>query len=253
MSPDGRVNICGVQIDNLTMRGSLERIGDLVRQRKPSYVITPNADHIVKVQNDALFKKIYAEASLVLADGMPLIWASYFLGTPLKEKVSGSDLVPELCREAAKKGYRLFFLGGRPGAADRAKEFLEKEFPKINIVGTDCPPLGFEKDAAEMRRISEKIKRSAPDILLVGLGAPKQEKWIYDSHNDVQVPVSVGVGVTFEFIAKIVKRAPKWMQKAGLEWSWRLVMEPKRLWRRYLLDDPVFFVLVLKQKFSKKK
>jgi N-acetylglucosaminyldiphosphoundecaprenol N-acetyl-beta-D-mannosaminyltransferase len=244
--------ICGTRIDNVTMVEAVERIGDLVRARKPSYAITPNVDHLVKLQQDADFRKIYSGASLVLADGVPLLWAAGFLGTPLKEKVSGSDLVPELCEASAKKGHKLFLLGGRPGAADKAKEVLERRYPSIRIVGTCCPPVGFEKNQEESRKIDEAIRTAAPDIVLVGLGAPKQEKWIHQNSQRLEIPVSIGVGVTFEFIANMVQRAPKWMQSVGLEWFWRLVMEPKRLWRRYLVDDPKFFVLVWKQKFSKK-
>lgn len=250
MHQKNRVYICGIWIDNLSMSESVSRIGEFVRARKPSYVVTPNVDHLVKLQKDELFRRIYDDATLVLADGMPLIWHSYFLGTPLKAKVSGSDLVPELCENAAKEGYKLFFLGGRPGAAEKAKAVLEKKYPGIQIVGAYCPAFGFEKYVKENLKIVEMIKQAAPDILLVGLGAPKQEKWIYNYYQLLGVPVSIGVGVTFELIARIVSRAPKWMQGVGLEWFWRLSMEPRRLWRRYLLDCPRFLILVLKQKFT---
>jgi N-acetylglucosaminyldiphosphoundecaprenol N-acetyl-beta-D-mannosaminyltransferase len=204
----------------------------------------------MKLQNDAEFRQIYDNASLVLADGMPLIWASKFLGTSLKEKISGSDLFPKLCKVAAEKGYRLFFMGGRPGAALKAAEVLRDRYPDIQIVGTYSPPFGFENDREENDKIVRAIKNAKPDILFVGLGAPKQEKWIYKYRNDYQVPMSIGVGVSFEFVSGMVKRAPLWMQRVGLEWFWRLMMEPKRLWKRYLVDDPVFFWLVLKQKLG---
>jgi len=213
-------------------------------------VVTPNVDHIVQLQKNADLKKVYKDAALVLADGMPLLWAAKFLGTPLKEKISGSDLFPKLCEVAARKGYKLFFCGGREGAADAAKAVLEQKNLGLNVVGTYCPPFGFENDEEENNKIIAMIKDSKPDILFVGLGAPKQEKWIHKYKEKYQVPVSIGIGVSFEFIAGMVKRAPVWMQKAGLEWFWRLMMEPGRLWKRYLIDDMQFFGLVFKQKMG---
>ena len=186
-----------------------------------------------------------------------------------KEKVSGSDLVPKVCELAHQWGFRLFFLGGRPGAAEAAKAKLRLccirpeiyevfEITRLNkifdIKSTQeeaLEGLGFEKDQAELDKIAQMIKLAKPDILFVGLGAPKQERWIKRYHKELGVPVSMGVGVTFEFIAGIVKRAPKWMQHVGLEWFWRLCMEPRRLWKRYLIHDMHFFGIILKQKFRR--
>ncbi|HJX45931.1 MAG TPA: WecB/TagA/CpsF family glycosyltransferase [Patescibacteria group bacterium] len=247
---ENKVNILNIQVYNFTTDEAIKRIEVLTKAGKQRFVVTPNVDHIMKLQNDAEFRQIYDNASLVLADGMPLIWASKFLGTSLKEKISGSDLFPKLCKVAAEKGYRLFFMGGRPGAALKAAEVLRDRYPDIQIVGTYSPPFGFENDREENDKIVRAIKNAKPDILFVGLGAPKQEKWIYKYRNDYQVPMSIGVGVSFEFVSGMVKRAPLWMQRVGLEWFWRLMMEPKRLWKRYLVDDPVFFWLVLKQKLG---
>ena len=248
MNTQAEVRICGIRIHNVTMAGAVDRMDELVARREPSYVVTPNADHIVKLQTDAEFWKIYEEAALSVADGMALLWAGSFLGTPLLEKVSGSDLMPEFCRRAAEKGYRLFLMGGREGAADGAKRELERRFPGIRIVGTYCPPMGFEKDPAQTLHIEQLVREAQPDVLFVGLGAPKQEKWIYRNHRKLGIPLCAGIGVTFEFMAGMVKRAPHWMQVAGFEWLWRLAMEPKRLWRRYLVDDPKLFWMVLQQK-----
>lgn len=245
-----RINICDVEIDNVSMEEAVGKIESLVDRREPSYVVTPNLDHIVKLQKDEEFKQIYAGATLVLADGMPVLWGARFLKTPLKEKISGSDLFPRLCSVAADKGYRLFLLGGRPGAAHKASEVLSCRYPNIQIVGIHSPPYGFEKDIKQVQNIIKLIKDSKPDILFVGLGAPKQERWIYKHHKELDVPVSLGIGVTFEFISGIVKRAPLWMQKAGFEWLWRLIKEPRRLWKRYLIDDMKFFLLVLKQRLA---
>ena len=146
--------------------------------------------------------------------------------------------------------YRLFFLGGRPGSARKTAENFQQKYPGIQIVGVYSPPFGFENDKAENRKIVNLIKGVRPDILFVGLGAPKQEKWIYNYRNDYNVPVSIAIGASFELSSGVVKRAPAWMQQTGLEWLWRLIMEPKRLWKRYLVEDMRFFWLLFKQKFA---
>jgi len=245
-----RVNVCNIQIDNVTIQEAIEYIDGLAQDRRPSFVVTPNVDHIVRYNKDIEFAEIYKKAHLVVADGMPLIWGAKFLGTPLKAKVSGSDLFPEACQLFEKNTRKIFFLGGRPKAAEGAKLKLLGKFPKLRIVGCYCPPIGFEKDAVELKKISQMIMDAGPDILFVGLGSPKQEKWIYDNYLSLNVPVSIGIGVTFEFIAGMVQRAPVWMQKVGFEWFWRLMMEPGRLWKRYLIDDLSFFRLILIQKIG---
>jgi N-acetylglucosaminyldiphosphoundecaprenol N-acetyl-beta-D-mannosaminyltransferase len=193
---------------------------------------------------------MYKKAALVLPDGMPLLWAGRFLGTPLKAKISGSDLFPKLCGSAAQEGYRVFFLGGREDAALKAADELKRISPNLKVAGVYSPPFGFEKNEVEVENIIRMINKACPDILFVGLGSPKQEKFIFRFKDRLKVPVSIGIGVSFEFIAGMVKRAPVWMQYAGLEWFWRLLMEPKRLWKRYLIDNPVFFLLILKQKLG---
>ncbi len=242
--------VCGVAINNITTYQALGMIDQFVQQRKNSIVVTPNVDHIVKLQNDAEFMRIYRDASLVLADGMPLLWASRILGNPIVEKISGSDIFWNICELASQKQYGLFLLGGRPGAASGAAQTLQGKYPGIRITGTYCPPFGFEYDPAENSKIIAMIRAAKPDILFVGLGAPKQEKWIYNHRKELNVPVSMGIGVTFEFACGMVKRAPLWMQRSGLEWMWRLLMEPGRLWKRYLVEDMKFFILVLRQKFQ---
>jgi len=244
------VHIADVPVHNLTMQETLDVIEEFVAEGQPVYLGSINADMIVRCNRDGAFAQYYKKCHLCLTDGVPVLWASKFLGTPIKEKVAGSDLVPRLCELAQAKGYKLYFLGGRPGAAAAAKAKLLNNFPHLKIVGTYAPPFGFEKDPQELKTIEAKIRQAKPDILLVGLGAPKQEQWIRQHYQHLGVPIMMGVGVTFEFIAEIVKRAPEWMQKIGLEWSWRLMMEPRRLWKRYLIDDMQFFSLVLKQKFN---
>ena len=243
------ITIVGTKIDNITLDEAVSTIIKWIDSHgTPRYVVTPNVDHIVRLQHDNEFRKIYSNADLVLADGMPLLWAAKFLGTPLHEKVSGSDLFIKFCETAARKKCRLFFLGGNPGDAQKAKEVLVWQNPGLLVVGVYCPLFGFEKDEQERKKIVELIKASNPDILFVGLGAPKQEKWIHEHYQIIKVPISIGIGISFSFVAGTIKRAPVWMQKAGLEWFWRTMMEPGRLWKRYFVDDMRFFGLVLKQK-----
>lgn len=247
-----KVNVANVQIDNLTFKEVLDKVEDFVQKREPCYLVNPNVDIIVKCNRDPELAQYCEEAALTLVDGTPVLWAAKYLGHPLKEKISGSDFVPRVCEWASGKGYRVFFLGGREGAAQKAREIMERRYPGLQIVGTYCPPFGFEKDEAENQRIKDAVKAAAPDIVFVGLGCPKQERWIAQYHRELGIPVSMGIGVTFEFIAGMVKRAPKWMQTAGLEWLWRLCMEPQRLWKRYLVDDVQFLPLILKQKNSRR-
>jgi N-acetylglucosaminyldiphosphoundecaprenol N-acetyl-beta-D-mannosaminyltransferase len=246
-----KVNIVGAQIDCY----SFDEVVDITLERalsgnSPAYIVTPNAQHINNLQGDSFFRKIYRQAFLVVPDGVSILWAAKFLGTPLKGKVSGSNLFEKLCELGASKPLKIFLLGGRPQAADRAAEVLEQRYPGLNIAGTYCPPYGFEYDPSEIELINRKISTAAPDILFVGLGSPKQEKWIYEHYQQLKVPVSIGIGVSFEFTAGMVRRAPVWMQENGLEWLFRLTVEPKRLWRRYVIGNPLFILLILQQKIG---
>lgn len=246
-----RVNIGGIEIDKYSFDEVTERIVDhALTSGAPEYVVTPNAQHILTLQKDAHFREIYRKAFLVVPDGVSLLWSAKFLRTPLNGRVNGTDLFERVCAVAQEKGLKLFFLGGRPGAAELAKETLQARHPGLKIVGTHCPPYGFESQPAELALINAKIKAAAPDILFVGLGAPKQESWIYDNYQNLNVPISVGIGVSFELVANMVQRAPVWMQKWGLEWLFRLIVEPQRLWKRYIMGNPQFIWLVLKQRLG---
>ncbi|MDY6900048.1 MAG: WecB/TagA/CpsF family glycosyltransferase [Cyanobacteriota bacterium] len=246
-----RVNICGVKIDNYSFEDVVERITDhAMTGVLPSYVVTPNAQHVLSLQRDADFRNIYEKAFLAVPDGVSLLWSAKFLQTPLNGRVNGTDLFEELSAVAERKGLKVFLLGGRPGAAEAAKKTLQARHPNLQIVGTHCPPYGFESQPEELASINSRIKAAAPDILFVGLGAPKQEKWIYQNYEELGVPVSLGIGVSFELVADMVQRAPLWMQKWGLEWLFRLIVEPKRLWKRYVMGNPQFMWLVIKQRLG---
>ncbi len=250
---EDKISLFGIKIDNLTREGAIKRIEKLVSQRRCSYVLTPNVHHIVTLEKDDGFREIYCQANLVIPDGMPLVWISRLLGRPLKERLAGSDFLPALCKVAAKKGYKLFFLGGSAGAAAKAREILIERNPGLPVVGTYCPPFGFEDDEEENKKIVEIIKRAKPDILFVGLGAPKQEKWIWKYRKNYRAAVSIAVGAAFDFTAQKVRRAPVWIQKIGWEWLFRVSQEPARLWRRYFLEDSIFIWLALRELWRRMK
>ncbi len=251
MNYSTRVNICGVHVDRYSFDEIIEAIAhNAASEGEPKYVVTPNAQHIVKLQQDAYFREIYRNAFLVVPDGVSLLWAAKLFGTPLSGRVNGTDLFEKLCQISAERGLKVFLLGGRPGSAEMTAQVLQARYPSLKIVGTYCPPYGFESDPTQLKQINLAIATAAPHILFVGLGAPKQEYWIYNNYQHLGTPMSIGIGVSFELTSGIVKRAPKLMQKTGFEWFFRLLVEPQRLWRRYLIGNTVFILLVLKQRFK---
>ncbi|WP_415299036.1 WecB/TagA/CpsF family glycosyltransferase [Clostridium perfringens] len=241
-----RVTFLNIEVDNLTMDEAIDTAEKLILKKEPSYVVTPNVDHIVKLETDKEFQEVYKNADLILTDGMPLIWISKMKGNPIKEKISGSDFFPKLCERAAKKGYSLFLLGAAEGVASKAAENLKEKYNGLNIVGTYSPSYGFEKKDEEIKEIIKIINDVKPDILAVGLGAPKQEKFLYKYRNELNVPISLAIGASIDFEAGNINRAPKWMQNCGLEWFYRLCKEPKRMFRRYIVDDSKIIRIALK-------
>lgn len=239
------------EIDNLTMSEALDKIDELILENKNAYVVTPNVDHIVQLERGGEIVDVYKHADLILCDGKPLVWISKWYKTPIREKISGSDLFPRLCERAAQKGYKMFFLGAAEGVAAKAASNLERTFPGLDVCGVYSPPFGFEKDKEEMAKITKMIKDAAPQILIVGLGAPKQEKFIYENRAKLGVPVSLGLGASLDFEAGNIKRAPKWMADHGLEWFYRITQDPKRLAKRYLVDDRKIVKLAFKYKKKK--
>lgn len=232
-----RIKFMNTCIDNLTMSETLNEIDKLIQKKICSYVVTPNVDQIVRLEKDEELQKVYKNASLILTDGKPLIWISKWYKTPIKEKISGSDLFPKVCELAANKNYTMYLLGAAEGVADTAAKNLMKKYPGLNVVGTYSPPFGFEKNEQEMIKIKTQIQEVHPDILIVGLGCPKQEKFMYYHCKELGVPISFGLGASIDFEAGNIKRAPKWMSNHGLEWLYRFSKEPKRLFKRYFVDD----------------
>ncbi|UEB77418.1 WecB/TagA/CpsF family glycosyltransferase [Clostridium sp. M62/1] len=242
----GRVKILDIQMDSMTKEEALNAIEARLWNREISYVVFVNVDVVIKADGDQKLKQILNRADLAFADGMPVIWTSRLFGMPLKERVAGSDLVPQLCARAAMAGWRIFFLGGASGVPEKAAENLRKKFPDIQICGTYSPPLGFENDKKELQYIEKTIKDKSPELLIVCLGCPKQEKFVYDYYRNCGAAVTICAGATVDFLAGNVRRCPKWLGSLGFEWFFRFLMEPRRLFKRYFIDDMRIFRLIWK-------
>lgn len=242
--------LLNTSVNNLDMKETVQAIEEMIISGKKGYVVPINVDVVMKIETDAYLKEITDQADLVLVDGKPLIWISKWHGHPVKEKISGSDLVPQLCRRAKEKGYSVFILGGKEGIAGKAGENLEARLPGIQIVGTYAPPFGFEKDEEELDRINRMISEVSPDLLIVCFGCPKQEKWIYENYMKYDAKVSLCAGATVDFLAGNMKRAPRWMREHGLEWFYRFLQEPGRLFRRYFVEDIRIWKLIWKYRKS---
>ena len=235
-------------VNNVTMAETIAAIEQMIVANKKSYVVAINVDVVMKIENDPYLKKIVDSADMVLVDGKPLLWISQIHGKTLKAKISGSDLVPLLCDVAADKGYKIFIIGGKEGIAEQAKKNLINKHPEIKIVGAYAPPFGFEKDEEELKKINQMITQKHPDLLIVCFGCPKQEKWIYENVNKYDAKVSICAGATVDFLAGNVKRAPRWMSEHGFEWFYRFLQEPKRMFKRYFVDDAKILKLIWKYK-----
>jgi len=245
------VNILGTGFSRINMENTLKIIEKLITNGRKSQVCVTNAYSLVLMQKDKEFEDITNSASLVVADGKLLVWISRLYGEPIPERVAGPDLVYEFCKISAKEGYKLFFLGSDFITLKKMVENLKKVFLHLRIAGVYSPPFKKRFSERENEKIVVSINKVKPDVLLVGLGAPKQEKWIWKNKDELQVSVLVGVGAAFDFLAGTVRRAPKWMQKCGLEWLFRLCQEPGRLWKRYLIGNAIFLWLVAKELIKK--
>ena len=224
-------------VDNVTEEEAIRHIEECIKDRKIGFVVTPNVDQIVMMEKNLYFREICDNAELSVVDGHPLLWIAKWYKRPIKEKICGSDLMPHLCRIAAEKGYKIFLLGAAEGIAAKAADILKEQNPGLIIAGTYSPPFGFEKDQAELDKINRILKESEADMLFVGMGAPKQSVFIYENMDIYQIPMSFCVGATIDFIAGEQTRAPRWMTDHGLEWLYRLFKEPKRMFKRYIVND----------------
>lgn len=239
------VKLLNASIHNLTQQELLVRL-----TKYGGFLITPNVDHLVKLQKDSEFLEVYNNATYRVCDSKILQYASYFLGNPIKEKISGSDFFPAFYKfNKNNSDIRIFLLGAQEGISQKAQVKINQKVGRTIIVDTYSPPLGFENDEIECQRIIQKINQSGATVLAVGLGSPKQEKWILKyKHQLKNVRIFLAIGATIDFEAGYKPRAPQWMSEIGLEWFFRLLSEPRRLWKRYLVDDMYFFWLILQQK-----
>ena len=240
--PLKQVEILGVNVNSLTMAQAVEAVQQFIAEKKVALVATANAEMLMRSTQDEELKDILNQADLVVPDGAGTVWAAGHLGEPMPERVAGFDLAQELMREAPARGDRIYFFGSAPGVADKAKAKAEELYPGIQVVGTRN---GFFTEADELGIIAE-IKAARPDILLAALGVPKQEKWLKKHMQELQVPVSIGVGGTLDVMAGVMERAPLWMQKAKLEWLFRGLKQPSRAGR--LLALPKFVLKVVASK-----
>ncbi|MBP5974972.1 WecB/TagA/CpsF family glycosyltransferase [Brasilonema sp. CT11] len=240
-----KVKILNLEIDNLSKIELLDKL-------RSGVVFTPNVDHLMKLQEDPEFLQAYSISDYKVCDSQILLYASKFLGTPIKEKISGSDLFPAFYNyHKNNQNIKIFLLGAGIGVASKAQNEINRKTGRNIIVASYSPPFGFEKDEQECQNIINMINSSGATVLAIGVGAPKQEKWIYKYKNMLpHIKIFMAVGATIDFEAGNLKRSPKWMSEVGFEWLFRIFCDPKRLWKRYLVDDIPFLILVLKQKLK---
>ena len=238
-----KVDILGVRIDSLTMEQAVGKIEQYIADQAGVLIATANAEMIMRATKDHHLRNILNEAALVVPDGAGTVWAAHHLGYSMPERVAGYDLAQNLMRQAPAHKYRIFFFGSAPGIADKAKQKAEFLYPGIQIVGTRNGFFSTDDEAG----IVQQIREAKPDILLAALGVPKQEKWLHKYQSALEVPVSIGVGGTFDVMAGVMKRAPLWMQKARLEWLFRGLLQPKRAGRLLALPHFVFKVHAYKK------
>lgn len=245
-TPAWPIAILGVPFDPLTLAGTVDRVEAMITTRRPHYIVTPNVDFLVQARTDSSLHQILVHADLVLCDGMPLVWASQWLGNPLPGRVAGSDLTPLLLRRAAERGWKIFLLGGAEGVAAEAAQRIAAAHPTLPAVAHYSPP---HAPLAKMDHagIVARLQAAKPDLVLVCFGCPKQEKWIFQNYRAAGVPVMIGAGGTVDFLAGRLKRAPHWMRRTGTECLFRLLQEPRRLFKRYATDLVHFVPTLLNQ------
>ncbi|GAB4335164.1 MAG: exopolysaccharide biosynthesis glycosyltransferase VpsK [Calditrichia bacterium] len=243
-----RVDFLGFQLDNLSMSETISKIGKIIEQRKPVQHVVLNAAKIVQAVGSPSLRETINSCGLINADGQAVVWAARLLGIPLKERVAGVDLMYEIMKYAPQKGWRIFFLGAKEEVVQAVVHRAKKEFPGINIAGFRN---GYFTDDEEAVLV-EQIASSKPDILFVGISSPKKEIFLNKYLDKLNVPFCMGVGGSFDVFAGIVKRAPKILQKMGMEWFYRVIQEPRRMWKRYAKTNPIFIYLVLRAVLRKK-
>jgi N-acetylglucosaminyldiphosphoundecaprenol N-acetyl-beta-D-mannosaminyltransferase len=243
-----KVNILGVQVSSITNANLLDAFSEAIAKKQFTQVAITPVNSIVAALKDEKVKEVYNASEYVLCDGMPVKWAASLLGTPIKERITGLDLLPDLIDLVAHKNFTVFLLGASPGVGEKLKQVILAKYPNIQIVGIYVPPFMKTFTAEENQKMVDAVNAVKPDIVLVSLTAPKQDLWIAQNRDVLKTFVCIGIGGAFEVMAGLAKRAPKWMHGAGLEWFYRFIQEPKRMFRRYFIEAPIFIPLVIKQR-----
>lgn len=239
-----RVAILGVGVNGISIKIALDIIGTWITHREHHYVCVTGVHGVMESQRDETLRKIHNDAGLVVPDGMPLVWVSRLKGQRHVDRVYGPDLMLALCDASQSKGYRHYFYGGNSETLALLQQSLTHRFPQIRVVGAYSPPYRpLTQDEDEL--VTQTINSANPDIVWVGLSTPKQEYWMSEHRAKLTAPVMIGVGAAFDFHAGMKPQAPRWMQRSGLEWLFRLITEPRRLWKRYLTNNPLFIILIL--------
>jgi len=247
-----RINVLGTGISVLNLRTALTAMADAVRERRKGYICVTGVHGVMEAQDDDSFKKILNGAFLCTPDGMPMVWAGKLDGHRDMSRVYGPDLMLEVCAWSETSGAKHFFYGGAAGVAELLAQKLKAKFPKLAVVGTDTPPFRALNEM-EVKGLQDQIRRAQPDIFWVGLSTPKQEKFMAEFLPKLDVTLMVGVGAAFDFHSGRIRQAPRWMQRTGLEWFYRLCSEPRRLWRRYFRNNPLFILKFFAQISGLKK
>ena len=255
-----KVNILGTNINSIRNKDLLDALAQVILDWRSSPSITIGTTQVCITPTNSILaarkqpnvQAIYNASEWVICDGVPVKWAAGFLGTPIVQRITGLDLLPDLVKLADQKNFSVFLLGASPGVGEHLKNIIEAEFPNCVVKGIYVPPFMPVFTEEENQKMLEAVNQAQPDILLVSLTAPKQDIWIAQHKHLLQVPLSIGIGGAFEVMAGLVPRAPKWMHAAGLEWLYRLIQEPKRMYRRYLIEAPSFIPLIIRQKLYKK-
>ena len=238
-----RITMMGCQVDNLTMEETLQKIDGFIQSGKPHQHVVVNVDKLVKAAHDAELRRIINECALINVDGMPVVWASRLLGKPLKERVAGVDLFEALMQRSSKTGWRVFLLGAREEVVSEVKRQYEIKYPGLTVCGYRN---GYWKPEEEAG-VVEQVRAAKADLLFVAISSPKKEHFLGQYQEHMKIPFAMGVGGTFDVAVGRVKRAPLWMQKSGLEWFYRFLQEPRRMFRRYFIEDMAFVWLFLKE------
>lgn len=250
-TPVERLNIGSIAIDQYSQVALVDEMlhhalyGTVTRQ-----VVTANAQFYVLAQKSRRFRLCLREAEYICADGMPIVWACTTLYDGCVPRIAGVDLIEKLCRRGAAHKLRVFLLGGKPEAAGRTAEILKARYPGIQMAGVDCPPWGFERRQESLQKVLDHVAAAKPHVIFVGLGAPKQELFIRNHLRRLHVPLAIGIGGSFEILSGSLSRAPEWMRTSGLEWLYRFLQEPGRLWKRYLIGNAEFLWHLMKWRLS---